>query len=89
MEGLCGSEIFQRGLCVQAFYPPGGTPRLYGRQDARRYRKAAEGRRSPGRWRECRWLMNHAQRLGLRQSSGALGADGAHFRLDIAAQALK
>jgi hypothetical protein len=42
MEDECGSEMFQRGSCVQAFYPPGGTPRLYGRQDARRYRKAAE-----------------------------------------------
>jgi hypothetical protein len=42
MEDKCGYEMFQRGSCVQAFYPPGGTPRLYGRQDARCYRKAAE-----------------------------------------------
>jgi arabinan endo-1,5-alpha-L-arabinosidase len=42
MEDKCGSEMFQRGSCVQAFYPPGGTPRLYGRQDARCYRKTAE-----------------------------------------------
>jgi hypothetical protein len=44
MEGLCGSEIFQRGLWVQTFYPPGGTPRLYGRQDACRYGHAVPPR---------------------------------------------
>ncbi|MGD0744074.1 MAG: hypothetical protein ABSA45_02870 [Verrucomicrobiota bacterium] len=36
------SEMFQRGWWVQVFYPPGGTPRLYGRQDARRHGKATE-----------------------------------------------
>src|ERR1035437_9904266 len=35
--------------------------------------KAAEGRRTPRRWRVNRWLPNHAKRLGVRQSSGALG----------------
>jgi hypothetical protein len=29
------------------------------------------------------------QRLGVRQTSGALGTDGAHFRRDIAAKALQ
>jgi hypothetical protein len=34
--------------------------------------KAAEGRRSPGRWREF-WRRTHgAKRLGVRQPSGAL-----------------
>ena len=37
MESLCGLEISQCGSLVRAFCPPGGTPRLYGRQDARRY----------------------------------------------------
>ena len=35
--------------------------------------KAAEGRRTPRRWRVNRWLPNHAKRLGVRQSSGASG----------------
>jgi hypothetical protein len=35
--------------------------------------KAAEGRRTPRRWRVDRWFPNHAKRLGVRQSSGALG----------------
>jgi hypothetical protein len=34
---------------------------------------AAEGRRSPRRCREPAGLANRAKRLGLRQSSGALG----------------
>jgi len=37
MADVCDSEMFQLGRWVQAFYPPGGTPRLYGRQDACRY----------------------------------------------------
>ena len=40
MADACDSEMFRRGSWVQASYPPGGTPRLYGRQDARRYSKA-------------------------------------------------
>ena len=35
MADAYDSETFQRGGWVQVFYPPGGTPRLYGRQDAR------------------------------------------------------
>jgi hypothetical protein len=35
--------------------------------------KAAEGRRTPRRWRVDRWFPNHAKRLGMRQSSGASG----------------
>jgi len=50
--------------------------------------KAAEGRRTPGRWRVNRRLPNRAERLGVRQSSGALGMDGAHFRRDIAAKGM-
>jgi hypothetical protein len=34
--------------------------------------KAVEGRRSPRRWREFQWHTNFAERLGLRQPSGAL-----------------
>jgi hypothetical protein len=34
--------------------------------------KAAEGRRSPRRWREFQWHTNFAERPGVRQSSGAL-----------------
>ena len=44
MKSLCGSNILQRGSRVRAFYPPGGTPRLSGRQDARRYAKAPDKR---------------------------------------------
>ena len=40
MAEACDCEMFQRSLWVPAFYPPGGTPRLYGRQDAHRYGKA-------------------------------------------------
>ncbi|MGD0744100.1 MAG: hypothetical protein ABSA45_03000 [Verrucomicrobiota bacterium] len=40
MPDVCGCEMFQRGSWVQAFYPPGGTPRLYGRQAARRHGNA-------------------------------------------------
>ncbi|MGD0743897.1 MAG: hypothetical protein ABSA45_01970 [Verrucomicrobiota bacterium] len=42
MADACGSEMFQRGWWVQVLYPPGTTPRLHGRQDARRYGKATE-----------------------------------------------
>jgi hypothetical protein len=42
MADECDSEMFQRSRWVQVFYPPGGTPRLYGRQDAHRYGKATE-----------------------------------------------
>jgi hypothetical protein len=35
-------------------------------------RKAAEGRRTPKRWREFRRLPKSAKRLGVRRSSGAL-----------------
>jgi hypothetical protein len=35
--------------------------------------KAVEGYRSPRRWRETRRHTNRAKRLGVRQSSGALG----------------
>ena len=42
MAEACDSEMFQCGSQVQAFYPPGGTPRLHGGQDARRYGKATE-----------------------------------------------
>ena len=41
MEDMCGSEFFQAGWCGRGFSPPGGTPGLYGRQDARRHGKAA------------------------------------------------
>jgi len=40
MAAECGFETFQPDECARAFSPPGGTPRLYGRQDARRYGKA-------------------------------------------------
>jgi hypothetical protein len=42
MKEACDLEMFQRISWVQVFYPPGGTPRLHGRQDARRYGKATE-----------------------------------------------
>ncbi|MGD0744921.1 MAG: hypothetical protein ABSA45_07185 [Verrucomicrobiota bacterium] len=42
MADACDSGRFQRGSWIQAFYSPGGTSRLYGRQDARRYGKARE-----------------------------------------------
>src|ERR1035437_6954514 len=35
--------------------------------------KAAEGRRTPRRWRVNRWVPKQAKRLGARQSSGASG----------------
>jgi hypothetical protein len=38
----------------RALYPPGGTPRLYGRQDARRYAKTAESTSGSGAWL-CEW----------------------------------
>jgi len=50
--------------------------------------KAAEGRRSPGRWREFRRRTNGAKRLGVRQPSGALETDGAQFCRDVAAKVL-
>jgi hypothetical protein len=42
MAEACESEMFQRGWWIQTSYPPGGTPRLYGKQDARRYGNATE-----------------------------------------------
>jgi hypothetical protein len=44
MESDDGSEIVRAAGRFVAFYPPGGTPRLYGRQDARRYGKASFAR---------------------------------------------
>jgi hypothetical protein len=38
----CSSTIM-----VRAFSPPGGTPRLYGRQDARRYQNRRSERSQP------------------------------------------
>src|ERR1035437_4544065 len=40
--------------------------------------KAAEGRRSPKRWRAERRRLNGAKRLGVRQPSGALGGRLGH-----------
>ena len=48
MADLCGFEIYQYRWCVRAFSPPGGTRRLHGRQDARRYREIKKPRIAPG-----------------------------------------
>ena len=74
MEGLCGSEIFPRSLCVQAFYPPGGTLRLYGRHPACRCRKAAKCRRILQDLPDVSTAHRYARSvLEMRQSSGCCG----------------
>ena len=40
---------------------------------------AAEGRRTPRRWRDPEALRRSRQRLGLRQSSGAFAARADHY----------
>jgi hypothetical protein len=41
MRGLSSrARESEHSLLGVAFYPPGGTPRLYGRRDARRYIRA-------------------------------------------------
>jgi hypothetical protein len=40
-----------------------------------RWGKAVEGHRTPRRWRESRSGPANAERLGVRQSSGALGTE--------------
>ena len=40
--------VLQYRCCVRTLSPPGGTPRLHGRQDARRYGERKKPRIAPG-----------------------------------------